>query len=403
MTQPADPSSVPWRRAVGPRDPHEPHRVATNLELLFDLCFVIAVAFAGNELHHAIAENHVAAGIVGYLTVFFGIWWAWMNFSWHASAYDNDDGPYRIAVMVQIAGCLIIAAGIPRAFEQHQFDVIFLGYLVMRISLVSLWLRAARAHPACRATCRRFAIGITLAMCGWAVMFFAHEWPVWAWWIMAAVELAIPAWAEAAGTTPWHAHHIAERYGLFTIIVLGESVLAATNAVRLGIEGRGFSAPLLGLIAGGLLIIFSLWWIYFAKPAYRFLNSNRAGFIWGYGHYFVFASAAAVGAGLAVHVDYILGQAAIDARLAAAAVSVPVATFMLAVWLLHVLPHRTSLGKSLLFPVAIAGTLAATFAPWPALAVGLVIATFLALELTLADRRYRSQAARSREASRSRP
>ncbi len=389
MNDSPDPSANPWLRPVGPRDPHEPHRAATNLELLFDLCFVVAVAYAGTELHHAIAGNHAASGIGSYLTVFFAIWWAWMNFSWHASAYDNDDGAYRVATMVQITGCLVIAAGIPRAFEDRQFDVVFAGYFIMRLALVGLWLRAARADPARRRTCLRFAAGIALAMCGWSFLFFAQAWPPWAWWIMASVELLIPAWAEAASPTPWHAHHIAERYGLFTIIVLGESVLAATNAVRLGIEGSGFSPPLLGMIAGGLLIIFSLWWIYFGKPAYRFLTSNRAGFIWGYGHYFVFASAAAVGAGLAVSVDYLLGTAPIDARLAAASVSVPVATFMLAVWLLHVLPHRASLGKSLLFPAAIAGVLAATFAPWPVLAVGLTVATFLAIELWLADRRYR--------------
>lgn len=389
MTQPGDPSAAPWRRPVGPRDPREPHRAATNLELLFDLCFVVAVAYAGNGLHHAIAENHAGTGILSYVTVFFGIWWAWMNFSWHASAYDNDDGPYRIAVMVQIAGCLIIAAGIPRAFGERQFDVVFLGYLVMRIGLVFLWLRAARAHPACRRTCLRFATGISLAMCGWSVMLFAHEWPLWAWWPMAVVELAIPAWAEAAGPTPWHAHHIAERYGLFTIIVLGESVLAATNAVRLGVEGSGFSAPLLGLIAGGLIIIFSLWWIYFAKPAHRFLTSNRIGFIWGYGHYFVFASAAAVGAGLAVNVDHLLGHAEIGGTLAGATVAVPVAVFLLTVWLLHVRPHHARFGLSLLFPVAIAGVIASTFAPWPALSVGLVLAAFLGVELRLADRRFR--------------
>jgi len=391
MSDSGDPSSIPWRRPIGPRNPHQPHRVATPLELLFDLCFVVAVAYAGHALHHAITENHVGTGILYFLTVFFGIWWAWMNFSWHASAYDNDDGVYRLAVMVQITGCLVIAAGIPRAFELHQFDVIFFGYLVMRAGLVFLWLRAARAHPECRRACHRFAIGVTVAMCGWSVMLFAHEWPLWAWWPMAVVEMLVPVWAERAAPTPWHAHHIAERYGLFTIIVLGESVLAATNAVRVGVEEGGFSAPLVGLIAGGLFILFSLWWIYFAKPAHRFLSSNRIAFVWGYGHYFIFGSAAAVGAGLAVNVDRVLGRAAIGDLGAAASITVPVAVFLGMTWLLHVLPQRTYLTKSLLFPVAIAAVLAATFAPWPVLATGLVLAVFLAIELWLADRRYHQQ------------
>lgn len=54
----------------------EAHRTATPLELFFDLCFVVAVGQAGVQLVHAIAANHVAEGVVGYLYVFFGIWWA---------------------------------------------------------------------------------------------------------------------------------------------------------------------------------------------------------------------------------------------------------------------------------------------------------------------------------------
>ena len=70
------------------RSPHEAHRTATPLELLFDLVFVVAIAQAASGLHHAIAEDHAMAGLIGYLMVFFAIWWAWMNFTWFASAYD---------------------------------------------------------------------------------------------------------------------------------------------------------------------------------------------------------------------------------------------------------------------------------------------------------------------------
>jgi low temperature requirement protein LtrA len=336
---------------------------------------------------------------VSFLTVFFAIWWAWMNFTWQASAFDNDDGLYRIAVMVQITGCLVIAAGIPRAFELRIFDVAFVGYLVMRAGLVFQWLRFARARPACRKACLRFAAGVSLAMCGWSVMAISGEWPLWGWWLMALLELAVPVWAESAAPTPWHAHHIAERYGLFAIIVLGESVLAATHAVREGIEGHGFSLPLVGLIAGGLVILFSLWWIYFAKPAHRFLTSNRVAFAWGYGHYFIYAATAAVGAGLAVNVDHVVGDAAIDGRLAAASVSVPVGLFLLTVWLLHVRPHHARLGLSMLFPLAIGGVLAATLCPWPVPTIAAVLAAFLGVELWLADRRYRRQSAPAASAS----
>ncbi len=92
------------------RLPHEEHRVATNLELLFDLIFVVAIAFAAAELHHAINHNHVVHGVISFLVVFLAIWWAWIGFTWFASSFDTDDTPYRIAVFVQMAGALVIAA-----------------------------------------------------------------------------------------------------------------------------------------------------------------------------------------------------------------------------------------------------------------------------------------------------
>ena len=88
--------SRPWRRPLTGRDATEPHRAATPLELLFDLSFVVAVAAAAAELHHGIAEDHVGVSVLRYLMVFFAIWWAWMNFTWFASAYDTDDVPYRL-------------------------------------------------------------------------------------------------------------------------------------------------------------------------------------------------------------------------------------------------------------------------------------------------------------------
>src|SRR5471030_3410623 len=97
-----------WR-LVAPmraRSPLEPHRTSTPLELFFDLVFVVAISQAAGELHHAIAAGRTLEGLAGYLLVFFAIWWAWMNFTWFASAYDCDDVPYRLAVFVQMAGAL---------------------------------------------------------------------------------------------------------------------------------------------------------------------------------------------------------------------------------------------------------------------------------------------------------
>src|SRR4029079_19640661 len=103
------------------------------------------------------------------------IWWAWMNFTWFASAYDNDDVPYRLAVMVQIVGALILAAGVPRAFDDRDFAVVAAGYVVMRVALVSLWLRAAVEHMEGRGCALRYAIGVAACQVGWILMLLLPE------------------------------------------------------------------------------------------------------------------------------------------------------------------------------------------------------------------------------------
>lgn len=104
------------------------------------------------------------------------IWLAWMNFSWFASAYDTDDTLYRITTLVQIAGVLILAAGVPRAFEESQFTVVWFGYLVMRLAMATQWLRAAHGcRGEERRTALRYAGGVILCQAGWLGLLFAPE------------------------------------------------------------------------------------------------------------------------------------------------------------------------------------------------------------------------------------
>jgi low temperature requirement protein LtrA len=376
-----------WYRPMVARATDEEHRSATVLELFFDLCFVVAVASAASALHHEIAEDHVGDGVVGYATVFFAIWWAWMNFTWFASAYDTDDVAYRLTTLVQIAGALILAAGVPDAMEGADFAVITVGYVVMRLAMVTQWLRAAAADPPHRRSSLRFAAGIVAVQVGWVLRLFLPEGPGYAsFLVLVAAELAIPIWAERAAPTSWHPRHIAERYGLFTLIVLGECVLASTLAIQAALAEDAALADLATTAAGGLLTVFGMWWLYFAKESHELLTSLRGGIVWGYGHYLVFASAAAVGAGLAVNVDYVTHHAAIGARGAAAAFTVPVALFLLAVWALVVRPHHLGRWHAALTPVTAVLVLAATLTAEPVLVTGLLVAAMIALSLVALHR-----------------
>src|SRR4051794_25466486 len=114
---------VPMR----PPDPNEPGRSASSLGVFFDLVFVVAVGIAASAFHHSLAENHVMDGLIAYGVVFFGIWWAWMNFTWFATSFDTDDWLYRVLTIVQMGGVLVLAAGIQPAFEDRDYKVLFLG------------------------------------------------------------------------------------------------------------------------------------------------------------------------------------------------------------------------------------------------------------------------------------
>jgi low temperature requirement protein LtrA len=372
-------SAGTWRRPMVARSPDEEHRTATALELFFDLCFVVAVAQAAAGLHHAVADGHVGAGVLGYVVVFFAIWWAWMNFTWFASAYDTDDVAYRLTTLVQITGALILAAGVPRALDGRDFAVITLGYVVMRLAMVTQWLRAAGADAERRRCCLRYAVGITVVQAGWvARLTLPHGWAMAGIALLVVAELAVPIWAERAAPTTWHPHHIAERYGLFTLIVLGEVVGASTLAVQSALDADAAPADLATIAAGGLLTLFAMWWLYFAKDAARLLTSLRAALTWGYGHYLIFAAAAAVGTGLAVNVDVAVHHAHVGERVAGAAFTLPVALFLLTVWALNLQPHHAGRWLTALPPAAAVAVLATVVTPQPVLITGLVMAALLA-------------------------
>lgn len=143
------------RRLIG-RDPGEPHRGATPLELLYDLVFVVAFGQAANELAHYVAEGHVRTAILGFAFAVFVIAWAWGSYSWFASAYDEDDWVCRLATMVQMVGVIILALGLPEVFasfdhgETLDNGVVVAGYIVMRVPMAFQWLRASKHDPARR-------------------------------------------------------------------------------------------------------------------------------------------------------------------------------------------------------------------------------------------------------------
>lgn len=124
---------------------------------------------------------------------------------------------------------------------------------------------------------------------GWLFFHFSPlHFTVYLFILLAIAELSIPVFAEAASRTPWHAHHIAERYSLLTIIVLGESIVGCSIAITDALTNQRFSTELIFLMVGGLMMMFTMWWSYFDTSIAERLNSRKMAFTWGYGHFFVY-------------------------------------------------------------------------------------------------------------------
>ena len=334
-------------RVMSGRDPNERHRAATPLELLYDLTFVVAFGVASDQFAHLLAEGHFAAGLAAFGLAIFAICWAWINFSWFASAYDTDDWAFRLATMVQMVGVIILSLGHPQVF--HSIDegrpvdnsVTVAGYVVMRVAMLFLWLRAARQDPPRRRACQTYALTIGVAQIGWVLLLIVADSTVGeflAWGaLLLVIELAGPVIAERRkGGTPWHAHHIAERYGLLTIITLGEGVIGTVASLGAVVESQGWTLDAVLVAVAGTGLTFGLWWMYFTVPAAEVLHVHRERlFPWGYGHMLIFGSIAATGAGLHVAAYYIGDEAHIGATATVLTVAVPVAVYVLTLFALY--------------------------------------------------------------------
>ncbi|MGN7799629.1 low temperature requirement protein A [Leifsonia sp. 22587] len=328
------------------RDPGESHRAATPLELLFDLTFVIAFGQAGDQLAHLLAEGHVWPGIGAFSFAMFAICWAWINFSWFASAYDTDDWFYRVTTMVQMVGVVVLALGLPELFasvdagEGFAVGVLVAGYVVMRIALVAQWLRAAAQDPPRRRVALVYAASVTTAQVGWVLLALARpsfETVLLIAPLLYVIELGGPVLAEVRlGGTPWNAGHIAERYGLLTIIALGEVLFGTVTSVAALVEKQGWSVQAALVALAGVGLTFGLWWTYFIIPSSEILRRHRRRAVaWGYSHILLFASIAATGAGLHVVAYEIEGVGELGVAGAVASAAVPVLVFSVVLFLLY--------------------------------------------------------------------
>lgn len=294
-------------------------RASTPLELFFDLCFVVAVAALARGLH----DEPNLGGTLRFLGLFVPVWWSWMIFTWYATAFDNDDVPYRVTLFAAMLSMLGLAASVDGVgVEAGNAAGFVLAYAAMRLLLMGLFLRARRHVPAdLRPFVVRYAAGNALGAVIWLSSLLVPEpgrYAVWA--VGLFVELLAPILAVGTLSNPrvsFHPRHIPERYGLFTIIVLGESVLA----VALGTADTDWAPAALLTATLGFVVAACIWWLYFDHVGSSGIELGpRPAFYWGYGHLAVYAGIAAFGVGtqLAIEAAAETGKASVLALAGAA-------------------------------------------------------------------------------------
>ena len=234
----------------------ESERTATWLELFYDLVFVAAVAMMGTRLVHEVSW----AAIASYLAYFALVWWLWASHTFYADRYDTDDLIYRLLAGAQMVAVAVIAVSLSLG-EAGSTQVFAIGYTAARLVLLLLYARAYRHVSGTRALVRGYLIGFGSASAIWLISIFAPE-PArfWLWGLAFAVDLATPyAVRKIQAAAPLDVSHLPERFGLFTILVLGESIVAVT--VGLSHVAWQTQTTLVGVF--GLGAATCLWWINF--------------------------------------------------------------------------------------------------------------------------------------------
>ncbi|HEX5585104.1 low temperature requirement protein A, partial [Gaiella sp.] len=204
-----------------------------------------------------------------------------------------------------------------------------------------LWAEVARDDPKRRGAAVATMSTISVAQVFWVVLAIV-DLPLEATFAMALVligiEMSGPWIAERRfGGTPWHARHIAERYGLLVIITLGEGILGTVASINAVVHGAsGWSVTAAVVASAGIGLIFATWWTYFAIPWADVLEAHRErSFVWGYGHIVIFGSLAAIGAGLHVAAYSLEHETALTEIGTVLCTVVPVAIYVLAFYLLY--------------------------------------------------------------------
>lgn len=272
---------------------HNQDRHATWLELFYDLIFVIAIS----QLTTFFSEDLTLMSLWQFVFLFFPIWWAWSGHTMYANRFEIDDSGHRVLTLIQVLGSLFIAVFIQEALLDESY-LFACAYLFIRLLLLAMYIRVYFLRPDSRGIIIHFLTGFSIGAAIWLISIFTPP-PIrfYLWGLSWLIELITP-WTnhKRLKVVPINNTHLPERFGLFVIIVLGESILRITKAVS-NLELWQFLDEINAICSFILIVL--IWWIYFDYIE-EFVTGKikGTGLLYTYLHFFIYLGIVILGVGL---------------------------------------------------------------------------------------------------------
>jgi len=259
---------------------------ANWLELLFDLIFVFAVSKATHILAHA-HGGHIEIGqYVIFILVMIPIWWTWTGHTLFATRFDTEDNTQRVLTLLTMLAVVFWTSFINADFDSNYHGYL-LFYVLIRLILVIMYWNSARKNPAAMPIAKRLGSGFLLGlMVASLSLLFEPPLRYVVLYLGIGIEIITPLLSRRElKATPVKSHHLPERYGLLTIILLGESVIMLATAL----SATPWSVSIVSTAIVGFIIIAALWWFYFGlMENYTLGKELGTGQRILYGHLFIY-------------------------------------------------------------------------------------------------------------------
>ncbi|WP_416350870.1 low temperature requirement protein A [Rivularia sp. UHCC 0363] len=275
----------------------EENRHATWLELFYDLVFVVAVS----QIAHYLQQDVSLKGFLGFVFLFIPVWWAWIGTTFYANRFDSDDIKHRLLTGLQMLAVAALAVNIHHGLGETSVGFA-IAYAATRFVLVLEYLRVIKHIPQARGLATHYCTGFSIAAVLWLVSAFVPipiRFVLWGLGLVIDFSTVITTKRFQIALLP-HPEHLPERFGLFTIIVLGEAIIAVVN----GVSEQKWDVQSAISAVFGFSIAFGLWWIYFENVTGSVLQGTGANKkiglfqVWLYGHLLLVIGLATTGVGV---------------------------------------------------------------------------------------------------------